>query len=256
MTGRMRTTIRTQLTTIDGVRIDATHLPSDRPHAVILAHGFTGSSGRPQLRRIARQFRAAAGGGVVALDFRGHGRSGGRSTVGDKEIYDLDAAVAYARKLGYDRVATVGFSMGASVVLRHAALMGGLAAVVAVSGPGRWFYRGTPAMRRAHWIIESRLGRAVARPVLRTRISPLPWNPIPLSPTEAAAALSPMPLLIVHGDCDPYFPVDHAYALYEAAGEPRELWIEQGFGHAEAAASAALIDRIGRWLVGVAASSL
>ena len=55
---------------------------------------------------------------MVTFDFRGHGRSGGLSTLGDREINDLDVAVAYARELGYQRVAAVGFSMGGSIVLR------------------------------------------------------------------------------------------------------------------------------------------
>jgi len=66
----------------------------------------------------------------VTFDFRGHGRSGGVSTLGDKEIKDIDVAVGYARELGYQRVATVGFSMGASIVLRHAGLIGDVNAVV------------------------------------------------------------------------------------------------------------------------------
>ena len=72
---------------------------------------------------IARRFNLKAG--VVTFDFRGHGRSGGLSTLGDKEINDLDVAVHYARELGYEKVAAVGFSMGASVVLRQAACEAG-----------------------------------------------------------------------------------------------------------------------------------
>ena len=125
---------------------------------------------------------------MVTFDSRGHGRSGGLSTLGDKEIDDLDVAVRYARELGYRRVATIGFSMGGSVVLRHAALRGGVDAVVSVSGPGRWYYRGTVAMRRVHLAAERRLGRAFTRRVLNTRVSPEGWpTPDPMPPAEAAA---------------------------------------------------------------------
>ena len=48
--------------------------------------------------------------------------------------------------------------MGASVAVRHAALHRGVRAVVAVSGPARWYYRGTAPMRRVHWVLERRLG--------------------------------------------------------------------------------------------------
>jgi len=100
---------------------------------------------------------------------------------------------------------------------------------VSVSGPGRWFYRGTQAMRRVHFVAEKRLGRLIARQFLKTRISPVP-------------------VLIVHGDKDLYFPPEHARQLYEGAREPKELWLIPGFGHAERATDDELVDRIVAWV--------
>jgi pimeloyl-ACP methyl ester carboxylesterase len=241
----------TTLVTKDGVPIEAIHLPGPRDLAIVVAHGFTLSWQRPNVWRVANRFNLAAG--VVSFDFRGHGRSGGLSTLGDREIQDLDVAVAYARELGYQRIAAVGFSMGASVVLRHAGLIGGLDAVVSVSGPGRWYYRGTERMRWVHRLVERRAGRYVTRRLLNTRISPAGWKLIPVPPAEAAAKISPVPLLIVHGDQDLYFPPEHARQLYMAAREPKELWLLPGMGHAESACSQDLVDRIARW-VGQAAA--
>jgi len=246
------------LVTEDGVPIDAAHLPcrSDDPGAsdlaIVLAHGFTFSWQRHSVWRIAN--RLTGTGAVMVFDFRGHGRSGGLSTVGDREIRDLEVVAAWAREKGYRRVAGVGFSMGASVVLRYAALRQGLDAVVSVSGPGRWYYRGTRPMRLVHLAVERPLGRLVTRTVLHTRVNPGRWNPTPMPPADAAARITPVPLLVVHGDQDPYFPVDHAQQIYDAAGEPKELWIEQGYGHAETAASGELVDRIGEWVEKVTAA--
>jgi fermentation-respiration switch protein FrsA (DUF1100 family) len=234
------------LVTEDGVPIEAVHLPGNRDLAVVVAHGFTLSWQRPAVWRIANRLNRMAG--VITFDFRGHGRSGGLSTLGDREIADLEVAVAWARELGYRRIATVGFSMGASIVLRHAGLIGGLDAVVSVSGPGWWYYRGTEPMRRVHFAVEHRLGRFVTRRWLKTRISPEGWKLVPVPPAEAAAQIAPIPLLIVHGDQDHYFPPEHARQLYLAAREPKELWVLPGMGHAEAACSAELIDRIGAWV--------
>jgi pimeloyl-ACP methyl ester carboxylesterase len=233
------------LITDDGVPIDVAHLPGGEDLAIIVAHGFTLSWQRPSVWRAISRLRRF--GGVLSFDFRGHGRSGGASTLGDKETSDLAVVVAYARELGYRRVALVGFSMGASVVLRFAGLSGGADAVVSVSGPGWWYYRGTKPMRRVHFAIEHRLGRYVTRRLLNTRIQSGRWDPVPVPPAEAAALISPVPLLVVHGDQDGYFPVEHAQQLYAAAREPKDLWVIPGFGHAEAAASPALLDRIGRW---------
>ncbi|MQA27452.1 MAG: alpha/beta fold hydrolase [Micromonosporaceae bacterium] len=237
------------LRTEDGVRIDACHRAAANGAAdlaIVVAHGFTGSWRRVPQSRIASALAATAG--VVGFDFRGHGRSGGHSTVGDREILDVQAAAQHARGLGYQRVATVGFSMGASVVIRHAGLIGGVNAVAAVSGPGRWYFRGTPRMRTVHWVVEQPVGRLVGRLALRTRIASARWDPVPEQPTIAAARISPTPLLVVHGDRDPYFPVGHAHALHDAARPPKQLWIESGYGHAESAANPDLIARIGRWL--------
>jgi pimeloyl-ACP methyl ester carboxylesterase len=234
------------LVTQDGVPIDTIHLPGRKEFAIVLAHGFTLSWQRPAVWRIAN--RLSRSGGVISFDFRGHGRSGGLSTMGDRETNDLDVAVAYARELGYQRVAAVGFSMGASIVVRYAGLVGGLDAAVSVSGPGWWYYRGTKPMRRVHWAVERKAGRLVTRAWLKTRVSSARWDPVPVPPAEAAAQISPTPFLVVHGDQDLYFPVEHAQRLYDYAREPRELWVVPGFGHAESAMNAALTDRVATWV--------
>ncbi|MER7569002.1 alpha/beta hydrolase [Streptomyces sp. NPDC048523] len=260
---RRHAPIRTFLHTDDGVTIDSVYDPpsfvyeASRPLArdlvFVVAHGFTGDVDRPHVRRVVNTFTRY--GAVVTFSFRGHGASGGRSTVGDREVLDLAAAVSWARGLGHTRVATVGFSMGGSVVLRHAALYRPEAdghtdahadAVVSVSAPARWYYRGTAPMRRLHWLVTRPAGRLVSRYGFRTRIHHRDWDPVPLSPVESVPGIAPTPLLIVHGDRDGYFPLDHPRMLAEAAGDHGELWIEP-MGHAEHAVGDELLDRIGDW---------
>jgi pimeloyl-ACP methyl ester carboxylesterase len=237
------------LITSDGVAVRAEHRPADGGStalAFVVVHGFTGSHDSQAIRRAGDVL--VRHGGVVAVSMRGHGLSGGESTLGDREVLDVDAAVQWARRLGYDQVAAVGFSMGASAVLRHAALHGGVDAVVSVSGPSRWYYRGTPAMRRLHSVVGHPVGRLAARWGRRTRITATPWSePLPMEPREAAAALAPIPLLVAHGDADHYFPLDHAYQL-AAGGDHVELWVEYGFEHAENAISDELTERIAGWV--------
>ena len=245
-----------QLRTADGEVLAASLLPGPRATCVVLAHGFSGSLAKPPVRRIAEGLAPYAS--VLSYDARGHGRSTGRTTLGDREVLDVDAAVRAARALGFTRVVTCGWSMGGSTVIRHAALRGTdvaghrLAwapdAVVSVSATSRWFVRDTASMRRLHRIVETRSGRLFARQVMRTRISAEGWDPLPASPLECVGAVAPLPLLLVHGDRDGYFTVEHAHALHEAAGDPVELWLEEGFAHAESGASAALVRRIGAHL--------
>lgn len=249
------------LLTADGVPLSARHDPAPdcgdpagddgvvRGLGFVVAHGFTGSWRRPDVRAVVGGLRGR--GGVVSFDFRGHGGSGGHSTVGDLEVEDLHAAVRWARELGYTRVVTVGWSMGAAVAIRQAASSGGVDAVVAVSGPSRWHFRGTPQMRLVHRAIETRAGRAVAARLYGTRIAATGWDPPPYPPDAVVGRIAPTPLLVVHGDADGFFPLDHAHWLVAAAGEPCELWVEPGFGHAETAASPHLVRRIAAWAAAV-----
>ncbi|MGR8009814.1 alpha/beta hydrolase [Streptomyces hypolithicus] len=281
--------MRTFLCAGDGVRIEARYEPARGGAvgaggadalAIVVAHGFTGSVDRPAVRRAAGVFSQF--GAVITFSFRGHGRSGGHSTVGDREVLDLAAAVGWARSLGHTRVVTVGFSMGGSVAVRHAALYGvngapgsrggGRGARRSARGahrsshrrgrggerPGALVLPGYGAHAALHWVVTRPAGRLVGRFGFRTRIHPREWDTVPLPPVEAAARLGATPLLVVHGDRDAYFPLDHPRMLADAAagsgsgtgtGTGRgELWIEPGMGHAENTAGEALLTRIGVWL--------
>lgn len=250
------------LTSADGVRLAAAHVPhASSAIAIVVAHGFGGAHDQERVDRIVRLLSEDCA--VVAVTQRGHGSSAGMTTLGHREPMDIEAATAWARSAGYDRVVTVGFSMGAAVVLRHAALLpqsqgyAGADAVVAVSGPAFWFYRGTPPMRWLHRGISTPAGRAYIRTALGARVDPTPWpDPPPMPPTEAAARVREhgADLLIVHGDADAFFPLDHPRALHEAA-PGSQVWIEPGFGHAEGAISEELVRRIGAWAMSSAPSA-
>lgn len=243
------------LTAADGVRVSASRMPAhDGVEAAgrcfVVVHGFTGHWRQPRVQHVVEALRAF--GDVIAIDMRGHGRSGGMTTMGMDETRDVDAAVAWARRLGYADVVTVGFSMGGAVCVRHAAFGAHRPdAVVSVSAPAFWYYRGTAVMRRVHLLIESARGRAIVRATRGTRVSSQEWpTPPPPAPVEAAAQIE-VPFLIVHGDADHYFPVEHAKAMQRAAEEgvcPHiGLVIVPGMGHAESAVSAATIADIGEW---------
>lgn len=246
----------------DGVRIsvayDAAAQPDPRGTFFVVSHGFTGGWRRPDNRAIALALKDF--GGVVSYDSRGHGESSGVTTIGDQEVLDLDAALGYARWLGAERLVTVGFSMGGSIVLRQAALADAARrpdAVVSVSAAGFWFYKGTPPMRLLHRAVGTRTGRAVLRTAFGTRVTDQEWtDPLPLSPSESAAMIPPVPLLVVHGDRDTYFPVEHARTIEAGAAEGARrrgvedhttAWLVKGFAHAESATDADLVARIGAW---------
>ena len=251
----VRTT--TTLATSDGVSISALHVSGGHDDlCFVLVHGFTGNWREDRVQKVITEL--VRFGDVIAIDMRGHGGSGGASTVGKREVLDVSAAVDWARAHGYPRVVSVGFSMGGAVVLREAGLAaagelpsGRVDAVVSVSAPAFWFYRGTRVMRLVHHLVMTRSGRLIMRAGARTRISSEGWTePYPTPPHEAAALLGDTPLLVVHGDVDRYFPVEHPEAIHEAAmrsGVRTDLWLVRGFGHAESAVSTEILERIGAW---------
>jgi alpha-beta hydrolase superfamily lysophospholipase len=243
-----------EVRTEDGVRLAGIAVPSlagppapgARPLTFVVAHGFTNSTARAPFTRLAGWLRRF--GAVRAVDFRGHGRSGGASGAGgDPELRDVDAAVAAARADGADAVVTLGLSMGGGAALRQAALGRHRPdAVVGISAVSRWYVRDTPPMRRVHWLLETTSGRRLGSRLVRLRLGE-PWLTPPPAPLQVVHRIAPTPLLLVHGDADRYFPLEHFRALAQAAGPSAAAWVVPGFGHAESGATAPLVERIGRW---------
>ena len=164
----------------------------------------------PRVRRAARVFAQRAA--VITFSFRGHGGSGGRSTVGDREVLDLAAAVALgalprAPPGGHGRLLDGRFRRAAArravygarhdcrrgAAARHGSrARGAHGSARGRSGcgeaPARWYYRGTAPMRRLHWVVTRPAGRLVGRYGLAHPDPPREWDPVPLSPVESVAA--------------------------------------------------------------------
>lgn len=215
--------------------------------AVVLAHGFTASADHPEIGLLASAFNAA-GIDVVSYDARGHGRSGGVSTLGDQERHDVAAAVEIATART-PHVVVVGASMGAIAVLRYAAQDPMLAGVVSVSCPSRWRVPRSPVGVLSMLMTRTSPGRWFAARYARVRVSPRWTNPTP--PIDLVGELQ-VPLVVVHGTRDRFIPVRDAYELYLSARGERRLEIVDEMGHAfEACAVDAIVQAV-EWMLSLA----
>ncbi|MGH2829924.1 MAG: alpha/beta hydrolase [Actinomycetota bacterium] len=226
--------------TEDGVRLAGSVLGDAQTDvALVLAHGFMGYRSKPKARLLADAL--ATRHRVFAFDLRGHGQSGGACTGGAVEQLDVDAVVKHARRRGFARVVTIGWSLGGIAVIRHAATLEPPDGVVAISAPARWKSE-SKAVRRTSWLFTNRVGRALARELLGTRIDLRSDMPEP--PGAIVGKIAPAPILIVHGADDHFFGPSAAQELYEAAGEPKRLLMFERFGHAEDGFTSAFAARL------------
>lgn len=218
--------------------------------AVVIAHGLGAHADDPTVVATAEAL-FARGLDVVTYDARGHGQSGGASTLGDLEEHDVAAAVELAARRT-DAVVLVGASMGAIAVLRHASRRPGLAGVVTVSCPSRWVLPRTPRAFAAAVITRTAAGRALAAKAMRIRIASKWTDP------DAPVALVPRissPIAIVHGTADSFIPSSAAAELFAVAGEPRSLHLVEGMGHAFSAASLEPVCDAVDWVLAATAAS-
>ena len=191
---------------------------------VVLMHGVRADRGS-QADRV-RLF-GEAGYHAVAFDFQAHGESPGDAiTFGWRERHDAVAAVAFAReRFPGLPVAVVAQSMGgAAAILAGRQLDADALVVEAVYESVERATRNRLAMR---------LGRAgaIAAPLLTAQIRPrLGVSTDQLRPARAASEID-VPLLVLAGSDDEHAQPDEARAIYDAAPEPKALWIVEGAVH-------------------------
>ena len=235
---------RERLVTDDGVRLRA-HRVTPRAAArasIVLVHGFAGWSRTPAIHAMAHAL-ARHGIEVIVPELRGHGRSGGRCTLGVHEARDVEAAVRAARP--DSPVVTFGVSLGAAACLLHAGTYGGVAATIAVSAPARWTGDGhRAASARVGQFADSRARRALMALLVQTRVAARRTAARP--PEDVVGNITPALTVIIHDPADHFFDASHATALFAAAREPKQLWWYEGRGHGVDLFDPDLADRVSR----------
>lgn len=175
----------------------------------------------------------AAGYNVLMFDWRGMGASSGQSSMGYWEQYDLLAAIGYLRRRGMaGKIGALGTSLGAAVIYLAAGQTPELAAVAGECGFATYQGMVRDAMIRLY-----RVPNALARPLAWLAVRLAAWRRrFPLAgadPVRAIGRISPRPVLVIHGETDRHVPVAAAHALYDAARQPKELWLLPGVAHTQ-----------------------
>jgi alpha-beta hydrolase superfamily lysophospholipase len=214
-------------TTDDGVTLSGWLIPAARETttAVVVMHGFTGNR-LPELAGFVPWLHERHH--VLQFDFRGHGQSGpGRVTMGAHERRDVAAAVEFLRARGLPRIALFGVSMGAA-----AAILAGpdlpVEAVIADAAYARASHPIGNRMREQGWPLAGMGSLAIVTAAAlraRSRLG---------DPIDAVARLAPRALLVIAPIEDRLISWRQGLALYEAAGEPKELFVVPGAGHGDA----------------------
>jgi len=215
-----------EFTADDGITLRGWWFPRPDSHRVII--GCPGHRrGKHDLLGIGSALWRA-GNNVLLFDFRGCWDSDpAPQSLAYKEVPDLDAALRYVkwRVSGAD-IGIIGYSMGAAVAILVASRDPSVRAVVADSSFATMRDVIAHALRRHRFPPHPFV--ALTDVYNRWHYG-YPFNAV--RPIDDVARISPRPILFIHGGQDDVTPVSHAFRLYEAAREPKELWIVDGAAH-------------------------
>jgi len=212
---------------VDGSTLRGWLVPAAEPTgaAIVAVHG--GETDRRSFMRHLPMLRGA-GYPVLLFDYREHGISDGAGrgiAFGWRAHRDVSSAVAFMKQeRGFERIAALGTSMGAVASILAAANDSAIDVVIAenaftsaadVLGDSPFFGR-IPRWYRQLIALSTRLHfDMLGEP----------------DAIDVVAMISPRPLLLMHGTADQAVAVWQSEALFEAAGEPKALWILEGAEH-------------------------
>jgi len=206
------------LVTEDGVRLSAWYTPPRKGAVILLAHGY--GDNRPEW---VHALLAKKGYGVIAWDARAHGESGGEiSTIGYLEVLDVKAALDYVlAQPGVQHIGAWGGSMGAATLIRATAQFPQIEALFVDSSFAS-------LDDEFDYLVPYPLINPLAKFIAQVETG---INLDEVNPINDIARISPRPVYIVHGAADTVAPPNAGEKLFNAAHEPRFLWVEENAAH-------------------------
>ncbi|MBN2004765.1 MAG: alpha/beta hydrolase [Anaerolineae bacterium] len=218
------------VTTADGLKLVGWYIPSQNGALVMAQHGY--KVNRTDLLPEAEMLYKS-GYGVLLMSIRAHDLSDGEYiTLGYKEMQDLDAWYQYVLTrddVDPECIGIIGNSMGGALAIQYASQNKNIKAVVAHSAFATFddtiattlkFYTGLPPFPFVPMILfwanqETHQDFTKARAV------------------DWIGDISPRPVFLLQGGADQQISPNSGQMLYDAAGEPKELWFDPELGHTE-----------------------
>lgn len=218
------------VTSPDGLKLVGWFVPSGNGAVIIMQHGY--KSDREEMLNEAEMMHRH-GYGILLTTVRAHDHSDGETiTFGMNEVNDMEAWYRYMLTrddVDPDRIGILGNSYGGMLAIQYASVNENIKAVVANSA-------------------FSSLNDTVSTSVTYfTDLPAFPFAPLivfwaeqetgfkleDVDATKWIAQISPRPVFLMQGGADVVISAESGRRLYDAAGEPRELWFEPDLGHVD-----------------------
>jgi len=211
-----------QFPSASGATIHGWFIPGKKgAGAVALMHGVRAN----RLSMLARaHFLSDAGYSVLLFDFQAHGESSGENiTFGHLESMDAQAAVSFLRSSAPDeKIGVIGISMGGASALLASPPLDVNAMVLEMVYPTMDQAIGNRlTMRLGSWASS-------LVPLLSWQLRPrLGITAEDLRPIDHVGKIS-SPKLFIAGSEDQHTTIEESRLIFDAAREPKELWIVSG----------------------------
>ena len=214
----------------DGMKLAGWFIPSENGAVIIMQHGY--KSTRSELLNEAEMMHRH-GYGVLLTSIRAHDYSEGELiTLGYYETDDMEAWYQYLltrTDIDPEKIGILGNSYGGMLSIQYAALNEKIKAVVANSAFSSM--QDTVTTSVTHF----------------TGLPEFPFVPLivfwaetdtgvkmeEIDATKWISEISPRPVFLMQGGADTVVSPNSGQLLYDAAGEPKELWFDPELGHVE-----------------------
>jgi len=218
------------VTSPDGLKLAGWFIPSQNGAVIIMQHGY--KSTRKELLNEA-EMMYHHGYGILLTTVRAHDYSEGEMiTFGMNEVNDMDAWYQYLLTrddVDANKIGILGNSYGGMLAIQYASVNENIKAVVADCAfsslqdtveTSVTYFTDLPAFPFAPLIVfwaEQETG----------------FKMEDIDTTKWIAKISPRPVFLMQGGADVVISADSGQRLYNAAGDPKELWFEPSLGHVD-----------------------